>query len=478
MYRYYLKTFGCQMNYNDSERMRTILHSYSFFETDTIGDADIIIFNSCAVRQKAEDKLLGFGNQITPMKKNPKKDGLPIVVLTGCMVKTGVKGRVRGKSVVKLQKKWLNQVTWLDYAVPIDKVFTLLEKVLGDLDIGTKKQDDNDLEYLDIPADPYSVIQASVPISTGCNHHCAYCTVPYSRGEERFREFNKILNEYKGYIDQNFKQITLLGQVVNKWLNPNYNYKSKDYSFMKCGGELPFAMNSDGLEPENFLQLIKILDKIDGDYWLNFLSSYPNYYSDELIEYILQSIKSQKGHIMPWIHMAVQSGSNKILRSMNRHNTIEEFIEIVNKFRKIIPEISITTDIIVGFPGETLLDFRETIDLVEEIEFDMIFIAEYSPRPDTPAEKLGDPISKDVKSKRKKKLNDILEKKLFNRNKNLIGKERKVLVTNHYKNKYIGKDEYGKDVSFIAGANDLIGQFVIVNIVDADAWGITGELKN
>jgi tRNA-2-methylthio-N6-dimethylallyladenosine synthase len=407
MRSYFLKTFGCQMNYADSERIRSVFHAFGLQETQKIQDADYIVFNSCSVRQKAEQKLLGYG---VPIKRIRKQKPNCKVILTGCMVRKGTRGKLQGKDVANQHAKLLLQAKWVDYAVPIENVFEIVEKILRN-DIRSQYSKINkEQDYLKIPAIPYSKIQASVPISFGCNHFCSFCTVPYSRGEENFREYKQIQKEYEDYIKKGYAKVTLLGQTVNKWLNPKYKYHPRAYSWYRMGEILPQALDLQTEEPQNFLELIKSLDLLEGDYWLDFMSSYPNYFTDDLIEYIAKSINSQNGHIPPSIHLAVQSGCDTVLKRMNRHYNISEFKDIVAKFRKLVPDISISTDIIVGFCDESESEFEDTLGLVDLMNFDMIYIASYSPRPYTQAEIMQDSITESVKRKRKKQVNDLFGK--------------------------------------------------------------------
>lgn len=479
------------MNYADSERIKTIFNSRGLKESESIEDADYVVFNSCAVRKKAEDKLLGHGDQISKYKRkrqppNPLKGekhqiNYPVTIMTGCMVKTGVKGRVKRNTSEKIQKNWVHTVNWLDHATPTKYVFKLLEDILDsdknvELGRGATVSD-----YLDVIPTPYSKFQASLPISVGCNHHCTFCTVPFSRGEEKFRSYKSIKKEYENYVEKNYKEIILLGQTVNKWLNPNYKYHPKAYGWYKMGEILPDALDSDGKEPDNFLRLIKDLDSVDGDYWLNFTSSYPNYFTDDVIDYIVHSIKSDEGHINPVIHLAVQSGSNKVLKEMYRHYTVEEFKEVVKKFRKAIPNITITTDIIVGYTTETEEDFQKSVELMQEIQFDMVYVSEYSVRPDTPAENVGDIVPLKEKARRKRILHDLLEERLLEKNKGFIGTTQKVLILKRYKKNLIGKNKFGRDVEIIndekfKDAKDWIGKFVEVKIRGAGPWGLRGRI--
>ena len=486
------------MNFADSERIKTVFKSRGLEEAERLEDAQYIVLNSCAIRKKAEDKLYGKGVQIAALKKTNSKNlsskllvkniiKYPVVIMTGCIVKSGIRGRVKRKTTQEIQGDIKTRAKWLDHAVPTRLVFKLIDRLLSkDPNVKKLKKDSTinyteDNEYLTIDPSPYSEFQASLPISVGCNHHCTFCTVPYSRGEETFRTYKSIKKEFEGYVKKDYKQITLLGQTVNKWLNPNYEYPPKAYGWYKMGEILPNSINGDGKEPDNFLTLIKDLDSLKGDYWLSFISSYPNYFTDELIDYIVDSIKSKEGHVMPWIHLALQSGNNEMLTRMHRHYTNEEFKLVVKKFRDKLPEISITTDIIVGFCNETEKEFEDSMKIVEEVDFDLVYISEYSVRPDTPAEEWEDNISPEVKKERKEKMNTMLKLKLELRNKRFLGRTQKVLISDRHHNNLIGKNEFAKDVEVVTDGkvedvSKYIGKFVEVEITETSAWCLKGMM--
>ena len=493
--KYFIQTYGCQMNFADSERIKTVFEAHGLEEADMLEAADYIVLNSCAIRKKAEDKLFGKGVQITSIKKiNSKKSSsrqvdknivvYPVVIITGCIVKAGIKGKVKHKTTKDIQNSIISRAKWIDYAVPTNQVFKLLNRILQkDGNVSKMKLEKNiDYEagnYLLIDPSPYSQFQASLPISVGCNHHCTFCTVPFSRGNESFRNFKSIEKEYKGYVMNNYKQITLLGQTVNKWLNPKYKYLPKAYGWYKMGEILPNSLDGDGNEPDNFLTLLQKLDAVKGNYWLSFISSYPNYFTAELIDFIIESIKSSSGHIMPWIHLALQSGNNEMLKRMHRHYSVQEFMKVVKKFRDRLPDIAITTDIIVGFCNETENEFEDTMEVVREADFDMIYISEYSVRPDTPAEDWEDNIPGEIKKERKEKMNILLDNMLLKRNKRFVGTVQKVLVSDRHHNNLVGKNVYAKDVEVIIlgkvrDISEYIGKFVDVEITETSAWSLKG----
>lgn len=477
--KYYIRTYGCQMNFNDSERIRAIFELFGLEETSYANDADYVVLNSCAVRKSAEQKLLGFGKQLNSYK-NDRENGYPRVLMTGCIIKTGINNRVRSKPVQKVHSLWSN-IDWIDEVAPTKYIFNKLINALNnDINIEVKLSVEEVQNYLDIAPKAYSSITGSVPISVGCNHHCTFCTVPFSRGKEEFRDFEKVKREFESYVNKGYKQITLLGQTVNKWLNPELEYPPSAYGWYKPMSDFPKALSNSHNSPQNFLDLLKYLDSIPGDYWLNFISCYPNYFNNDLIDYIVESIKSKEGHIIPQIHLAVQSGSNRLLESMARHHTVEDFKSIISRFRSKLPGISITTDIIVGFSGESEEDFLQTAKLVEESNFDMVYISEYSLRPDTPAEQVEDNVSKEEKKVRKQHLNTILEKTLANRNKQFEFTESTMLPVDRKHGNLIGKNQYGKDIELITSnikePNKLIGSFVRCKIISSNAWNLKAEI--
>jgi len=299
-----------------------------------------------------------------------------------------------------------------------------------------------DKEYLCAQPKLTSQFEAYVPIMTGCNNFCSYCAVPYTRGREKSRPTKDILNEVNKLIVQGYKFITLLGQNVN-----SYN------------GQI------------NFPKLLKKIDKIPGDYWLSFLTSHPKDMTDELIE----CFKTCK-HLIPYLHLPIQAGSNKILKAMNRKYTNQDYLKLINKVKKINPDINLSTDIIVGFPKETKKDFNDTISIIKKIKYDMAYIAQYSPRPNTVAEKLDDNITKEEKKKREKVLTEILKKTALQKNKKMVNKTIEVLVENKKDKYYIGKTRNFKNVKIKTNKQNLVGKFIKVKIIKITEWNLEGTI--
>jgi tRNA-2-methylthio-N6-dimethylallyladenosine synthase len=287
-----------------------------------------------------------------------------------------------------------------------------------------------------------SQFEAYVPIMTGCNNFCSYCAVPYTRGREKSRPTKDILNEVNKLIVQGYKFITLLGQNVN-----SYN------------GEI------------NFPKLLKKIDKIPGNYWLSFLTSHPKDMSDELIK----CFKTCK-HLIPYFHLPIQVGSNKILTAMNRKYTNKYYLKLIDKIKKTNPDINLSTDIIVGFPGETKKDFNETVKIMKKNKYDMAYISQYSSRPNTAAEKLDDNISKKEKKERAKILTEVLKKTALEKNKKMVNKTTQVLIENKKDKYYLGKTRNFKNVKIKTNKQNLIGKFINIKINKATEWNLEGKI--
>lgn len=337
------------------------------------------------------------------------------IVLTGCILP---------KEKDKLQKK-------ADYLLNINK---LMEWPI----LNNKKNK----EYLCATPKLNSRFEAYVPIMTGCNNFCSYCAVPYTRGREKSRPVKDIINEVNKLVVQGYKFITLLGQNVN-----SYN------------GEI------------NFPKLLKKIDKISGDYWLSFVTSHPKDMTDKLIK----CFKTSK-HLIPYLHLPIQAGSNKILKAMNRKYTSQDYLKLINKIKKINPDINLSTDIIVGFPKETKKDFNDTISIMKKVKYDMAYIAQYSPRPNTAAEKLDDNIPKEEKKKREKILTEILKKTALEKNKKMIDKTIQVLIEKKKDKYHLGKTRNFKNVKIKTNKQNLIGKFVNVKINKATEWNLKGQI--
>ncbi|MBU1036572.1 tRNA (N6-isopentenyl adenosine(37)-C2)-methylthiotransferase MiaB [Patescibacteria group bacterium] len=420
--KYYLFVLGCQMNVSDAQRIAKVLDNCGFKQTNKETAADIIIIVACSVRQSAIDRIYGKNRVWQQLKKKKKL----LLVLTGCLL--------------TVDQNKMSKI--FDVIFDIDDLKNLPKL----LHLKTKKSSDNG-SYLSVTPKHSNNFQVYVPISTGCNNFCSYCVVPYTRGREISRPSKDIIKECQNLIDHGFKEITLLGQNVNSY----------------------------GHDLKNDLTFPKLLQKINGlagDFWLKFITSHPKDMSDELIEIVSISKK-----VCEYIHLPVQSGDNEILKKMNRGYTKEHYLNLIKKIRKKIPQAAISTDVIVGFPGETKKQFEQTVKLIKEVKFAMAYISQYSPRSQTKANLLKDDIPKKEKKKRKQILNNIINKTSFAYNKKLVNKTIEILVHKR-SNKtryYFGKTKTERHVCF-PSPDDLIGQFVKIKITKAHAFCLEGKL--
>ena len=430
--KYYIKTYGCQMNVHDSEEIKATLENLGFEETLVMNDADFVILNTCAVRENAHDKVFGFLGRCKHLKKN-KKD--LIVALCGCMAQE--------ESVVNEIRSKHSYIDIVFGTHNINQLTELLMNVNNKLNIEVYSKEGNVFENINYKRD--SKITAWVNIMYGCDKFCSYCIVPYTRGKQRSRKSEEILKEITKLKEDGYKEITLLGQNVNAY--------GKDLE-----GEISFA------------ELLKQVSDT-GIERIRFVTSHPWDFTDEMIDVI-----GQRSNIMPYIHLPLQSGSSKILRMMGRRYTKEEYLTLVKKIREKINNVAITTDIIVGFPNESEEDFLETLSVVDSVKYDGAFTFIYSPREGTPASLMEDSISLEEKEERLRRLNEIVNNYALMNNKKLEETQEKVLVlgiSEKDKNKVYGYTEGMKLVN-IEGNKDLIGQIVDVKIVEAKSFSLDG----
>jgi len=438
--KYFIFTFGCQMNKSDSERIATVLEKMGYQRASKENEADLILLNMCSVRQSAVDRVYGMAKKFAKLKSQNSKVK---TILTGCISKKDFqkfKEKFDYIFSIKTLSKWpefLKNEKFHFYPNPRDEKFVKECKA----------------EYLKEKPKLEKNFSVFIPISTGCDNFCSFCIVPFVRGPLVCRDHQEILEEAKEAVKNGVKEIWFLGQNVN-------DYKSPSDSSI------------------NFAKILKMANEIEGDFWIRFTSPHPKNFSDELIETMA---KCQK--VTPYLNLPVQSGDDEILKKMNRPYTTKQYKNLVKKIRAAFKkyrkglekEIAISTDVIVGFPGETEKQFQNTVKLFKEIKFDMAYIAQYSPRPGTAAEKMGDNVSKKEKERRWKILTEILKKTALGKNKKFIGKEVEVLPEEFKDEFLIGKNRHYKTVKF-KGNKNLIGNFVKVKIIDALPWGLKGIL--
>ena len=432
----FIRTYGCQQNVADSERIKGMLAQSGFDFVDAPDDADFILFNTCAVREHAEDRV--FGN-VGALKNLKRKHPHILIALCGCMMEQ--------EHIADKMYKSFPFVGLVFGTHSLHRFPQLMYSALVDGRRVYERGNDDKKVYEGIPLKRDGVFKGWLPIMYGCNNFCTYCIVPYVRGRERSREKSIILSEAQSMISAGYKDITLLGQNVNSY------------------GK---TLNED----INFSQLLREIDSIDGDYWLRFMTSHPRDCSKELID----TIASGK-HISTHLHLPFQSGSDRILKAMNRHYDRKKYLEIINYAKEKIDGLSLTSDIIVGFPGETYEDFKETLSLIREVEFTSLFTFIYSPRVGTPAASMDDPISAEEKSKWFRELLDVQEEIAAKRCASMVSKTVKVLIESETgKNDELNGRTSGNIIVELKAPKETIGTFQNVKITQARNWILKGEL--
>lgn len=455
--KYYLHTIGCQMNYSDAERISAILDAHGCRKTASEKQADCIIIISCSVRQKAMDRIFG---KLKAWRAARKQRGVKII-LTGCVLPADKN---------KLQKEF-------DAILPIKDIQSL-PKLLNLRPYDAQQGTVTNADYLMLDSKHSSPFQAFVPIMTGCNNYCTYCAVPYTRGEEASRPSSEIITEVKSLLKKGYKEITLLGQNVNAYIDPEVQHdtatlKSRMRNTWEFKKNQPIQFRSATTNvPKDFANLLKKINALPGNFWIRFLTSNPQDVSDELIATLPTCNK-----VTRYFHLPIQAGDDEILRRMNRRHTRDYYLQLIDKIRTAWPGVTITTDMIVGFPGETKEQFQKTVELMKIVKYDMAYLAEYSPRPGTAAQKFfKDNVTKREKTRRKNELNTILKQTALANNKRLLKKKVRVLVdsynpktkTNH------GRTEQFHNIQFKGPKKT--GTFVTCTITKATAWALEGTL--
>ena len=434
---YYIETYGCQMNVHDSENIKAILEEIGFVETNDMYLSDLILLNTCAIRENAHNKVFGMLGRIKHLKETRKDI---ITCLCGCMAQE--------ESVVNELK---NKYKWVDIIFGTHNIYELPNLLSNIAQTRTQNINVYSIEgdiVENLPVKRDSKYKAWVNIMYGCDKFCTYCIVPFTRGSQRSRLPKDILNEVENLKKEGYLEITLLGQNVNAYgkdLNINYNMASL-------------------LEDVAKTNIPRI----------RFVTSHPWDFTDEMIDII-----AKYNNIMPYIHLPIQSGSNKILKLMGRRYTKEEYITLFNKIKEKVPNASITTDIIVGFPKETEEDFKETLDIVNKLKYDLAYTFIFSKREGTAAAKLEDTTSLEEKEERLQRLNELINKYAKENNLKYLNKETEVLL-----------EEPSKKEGFLSGYTDTmklvnvkaskeyLGKIVKVKITDAKTWSLDGEIIN
>ncbi len=444
MKKLYIKTYGCQMNVYDTQRMSDALAPEGYESVDTPDNADMVILNTCHIREKAAEKIYSELGRMRKMVEARAEDDRPIIAVAGCVA------QAEGKEIMRR-------------APLVDMVFGpqsyhKLPQMLGKLASGQRKVLDTDFPTEDkfdsLPlAKPATTIargfSAFLTIQEGCDKFCTFCVVPYTRGAEYSRSISRILTEAKNLTAAGVKEITLLGQNVNA-----YHGKDDDGNSVTLAG------------------LMAALDTVKGLERIRYTTSHPNDMNQELID----AHKTQKS-VMPYLHLPVQSGSNSILEAMNRRHTRETYIEIIEKVKQARPDIALSGDFIVGFPTESDADFDETMDLIKQVTYSQAYSFKYSSRPGTSAAQMGGQVDVEIASKRLAQLQHLLNEQQREFNKNTIGKTLDILFerTGREDGQLVGRSPYLQPI-YVNAPKELIGQILPVKIEDIGNFALKGQL--
>ena len=444
--KYTILTMGCQLNENDSEKLCGMLEEMGYEKTENGQEADIALFNTCCVRENAEDKLFG---KLGELKRLKEEKGI-IIAIGGCMMQ---EKHITDK--IKQSYPFVDIIfgTHTLHKFPQDlyKVLTQKTKLEDILDIDGKV-------YEGLPIKRDSSIKASVTIMNGCNNFCSYCIVPYVRGRERSREPRAIIEEVKDLAKQGYKEITLLGQNVNSYLRVE---REKQIPFEEYEGVHSFAT------------LLEAINKIDGIERIRFVSPHPKDFTDDVIDAISKCDK-----VCKLVHLPLQSGNTKVLKEMNRKYTKEQYLNLVDKMKAKIPNLTLSTDIIVGFPGETDEEFEDTLDVIRKVKFEQVYMFIYSRRVGTPGDRMENQVPEEIKHKRFDKLKELVESQIEENNQKYVGTIQKVLVEGESKNNQellTGRTDSNKVVIF-EGDKNLIGEIADLKIVSEHMWYLKGEV--
>ena len=432
--RAFVDTYGCQQNEADSERIRGMLASCGYAIVDTEEGADCIVINTCAIREHAETRVYGnVGALVHTKRRHPGQK----IFLCGCMMgQSQVAQRIK-ESYRHVDGVFNPHQLWrfpelLQYVLKTNKRVFATDDSAGNIAEG-------------LPVVRASKLKAWVSIMYGCNNFCSYCIVPYVRGRERSRQPEDILDEVRGLVSEGYKDITLLGQNVNSY-----------------GKDLDTGVD--------FSDLLAQIAALDGDFWLRFMTSHPKDAGKKLFETMASHDKIAKQ-----LHLPFQSGNDRVLKQMNRHYDSAQYRELVRQAREAMPELVLTSDVIVGFPGETAEEFEDTLRLIEDVRYDALFTFIFSPRPGTPAAKMEDPTPKEEKNRRFDRLCDAQNRISLEIHQAYVGKTMRVLIDGREDDVLTARTEGGRLVR-LPGTDDLIGTFQSVRITGCTTWSLTGEL--
>ena len=442
--KYYILTMGCQLNENDSEKLCGMVEEMGYKPTEDYTEADLVLFNTCCVRENAEDKLFG---KLGELKRIKEKRGT-IIAIGGCMMQEK-----------HITEKIHESYPYTDIIFGTHTLHRFPEDLYKTLETRKKLEDVIDIDgevFEGLPIKRTSNIKASVTIMYGCNNFCSYCIVPYVRGRERSRHPKDILEEVQSLAKEGYKEITLLGQNVNSYLRSE-QWKEKGIEYN--------GINS-------FATLLRAVNKIEGIERIRFVSPHPKDFTDDVIDAIATCDK-----VCKLIHLPLQSGNTRVLKVMNRKYTKEQYLALVEKMKNKIPNLTLSTDIIVGFPGETEEDFENTLDVVRKVCFEQVYMFIYSRRVGTPGDKMENQIPEEIKHKRFNRLKELVESQIEQNNQKYVGTIQKVLVEGPSKNNpelLTGRTDSNKVVIF-KGEKELINKVIELKIVSEHMWYLRGE---
>ena len=446
-FKYMVFTMGCQLNENDSEKLSGMLEKMGYVKTENQKEADLIVFNTCCVRENAEDKLFG---KLGELKRLKEEKGI-IISIGGCMMQEK-----------HITDKIKESYPFVDILFGTHTLHKFPEDLYKALEEKKKIEDILDIDgeiHEGLPIKRDSHIKASVTIMNGCNNFCSYCIVPYVRGRERSRQPQDIINEVKELAMQGYQEITLLGQNVNSYLRVEHE---RGIEFEAYEGVNSFA------------SLLKAINQIDGIERIRFVSPHPKDFTDDVIEAIATCNK-----VCKLVHLPLQSGNTKVLKEMNRKYTKEQYLALVDKMKKRIPNITLSTDIIVGFPGETDEEFEDTLDVVRKVNFEQVYMFIYSRRVGTPGDRMEKQVPEEIKHRRFDKLKALVESQIAENNQKYIGTIQKVLVEGESRNNpnmLSGRTDSNKVVIF-EGDKSLIGKMIELEIVSEHMWYLKGVVN-
>ena len=444
--KYTILTMGCQLNENDSEKLCGMLEEMGYTRTENQKEADIALFNTCCVRENAEDKLFG---KLGELKRLKEEKGV-IIAIGGCMMQEK-----------HITDKIKESYPFVDILFGTHTLQKFPEDLYTVLENKNKLEDIIDIDgkiYEGLPIKRDSNIKASVTIMNGCNNFCTYCIVPYVRGRERSRQPRDIINEVKVLAINGYKEITLLGQNVNSYLRVE---KEKNIEFEEYE------------DVNSFATLLRAINKIDGIERIRFVSPHPKDFTDDVIDAIADCEK-----VCKLVHLPLQSGNSDVLKQMNRKYTKEQFLSLVDKMKTKIPNLTLSTDIIVGFPGETDDQFEDTLDVVNKVRFEQVYMFIYSRRVGTPGDRMKEQIPEEIKHKRFDKLKALVESQIEANNQKYVGTIQKILVEGESKNNpnmLSGRTDSNKVVIFEEN-KELKNKIIDLKIISQHMWYLKGEI--